>query len=101
MIRLLLAAALTAVIATSVEAQTNIVVLTGSTSGVYYPLGNALSSIFVKSVSGARSSVQVTQGSVENLRLLEAGDGELAFSLGDTVSAAWKGDPDAGFSTRR
>jgi uncharacterized protein len=97
MIRLLLAAALTAVIATSVEAQTNIVVLTGSTSGVYYPLGNALSSIFVKSVSGARSSVQVTQGSVENLRLLEAGDGELAFSLGDTVSAAWKGDPEAGF----
>ena len=31
------------------------------------------------------------------MRLLEAGDGELAFSLGDTVSAAWKGNADAGF----
>jgi TRAP transporter TAXI family solute receptor len=41
--------------------------------------------------------VQVTKGSVENLQLLEAGDGELAFSLGDTVSAAWKGSADAGF----
>ena len=40
----------------------------------------------------ARSSMQVTQGSIENLRLLEAGDGELAFSLGDTVSAAWMGN---------
>jgi TRAP-type uncharacterized transport system substrate-binding protein len=52
MIRLLLVAALTAVIAPPVAAQTNIVVLTGSTSGVYYPLGNALSSIFIKSVAG-------------------------------------------------
>jgi TRAP transporter TAXI family solute receptor len=41
--------------------------------------------------------VQVTQGSVENLRLLDAGDGELAFSLGDTVSAAWKGNAEVGF----
>ena len=42
----------------------------------------------------------MTRGSVENLSLLEAGDGELAFSLGDTVSAAWKGNPDAGFKAR-
>ena len=43
--------------------------------------------------SGMRSSVQVTQGSVENLRLLEAGDGELAFSLGDTVSPPGRATP--------
>ncbi len=95
--RLILAAGLAAFCATPAPAQINIVILTGSTSGVYYPLGNALSSIFIKSIPGARSSVQVTQGSIENLRLLEAGDGELAFSLGDTVSAAWKGNADAGF----
>ena len=51
----------------------------------------------MKSIPGIRTTVQVTQGSVENLRLLHAGDGELAFSLGDTVSAAWKGNPEAGF----
>jgi len=92
-----LAAGLVAFLVTPAQAQSNLVILTGSTSGVYYPLGNALSSIFMKSIPGARASVQVTQGSVENLRLLDTGDGELAFSLGDTVSAAWKGNADAGF----
>jgi TRAP transporter TAXI family solute receptor len=95
--RLFFAAGLALFCAAPAPAQTNLVILTGSTSGVYYPLGTALSSIFIKSIPGARSSVQVTQGSVENLRLLEAGDGELAFSLGDTVSAAWKGNTEAGF----
>jgi TRAP transporter TAXI family solute receptor len=95
--RLLLALGIASAVAVPAAAQSNIVVLTGSTSGVYYPLGNALSGIFIKSIPGARSSVQVTQGSVENLRLLEAGDGELAFSLGDTVSAAWKGNAEVGF----
>ena len=94
--RLAFAVGLAAIIATSASAQTSLVILTGSTSGVYYPLGNAISSIFIKSIPGARSSVQVTKGSVENLNLLEAGDGEVAFSLGDTVSAAWKGDSEAG-----
>jgi TRAP transporter TAXI family solute receptor len=96
--RFILAAVLAAFCTIPAAAQTtNLVILTGSTSGVYYPLGNALSSIFINSIPGARSSVQVTQGSVENLSLLEAGDGELAFSLGDTVSAAWKGNTEAGF----
>jgi TRAP transporter TAXI family solute receptor len=100
MMRLLLGVALAVLVSASAAAQTNLTILTGSTSGVYYPLGNAISGIFGKSIPGVRSSVQVTQGSVENLNLLEAGDGELAFSLGDTVSAAWKGDPDAGFKAR-
>ena len=95
--RLLLVLGIATGLAAPAAAQSNIVILTGSTSGVYYPLGNALSGIFIKSIPGARSSVQVTQGSVENLRLLEAGDGELAFSLGDSVSAAWKGNAEAGF----
>src|SRR5207247_9848093 len=45
------------------------------------------------------SNVQGTQGSVENLRLMEDGDGELAFVLGDALAAAWKGDAEAGFRT--
>src|SRR5690606_4262309 len=34
---------------------------------------------------------------VENLNLLQAGRGEVAFTLGDSLSAAWKGDPEVGF----
>src|SRR6516162_10280711 len=94
---LALVIAIAAALTSPVAAQSSVVILTGSTSGVYYPLGNAISAIFLKTIPGARSNVQVTQGSVENLKILEDGDGELAFSLGDSLSAAWKGNAEAGF----
>ena len=97
--KLALAIAIAMALTSPVAAQPSIAILTGSTSGVYYPLGNAISAIFLKTIPGARSSVQVTQGSIENLKLLEDGDGELAFSLGDSLSAAWKGNAEAGFRT--
>src|SRR5438034_10311377 len=97
--KLALAVAIAAALASPAAAQPSIAILTGSTSGVYYPLGNAISVIFLKAIPGARSSVQVTQGSIENLKLLEDGDGELAFSLGDSLSAAWKGNPEEGFGS--
>ena len=72
-------------------------VLTGGTSGVYYPLGVALSQIYSKAMPGAKTSVQATKASAENLNLLEAGRGEVGFTLGDSLSDAWKGDEEAGF----
>ncbi|TPK90267.1 TAXI family TRAP transporter solute-binding subunit [Mesorhizobium sp. B2-4-17] len=72
-------------------------VLTGGTSGVYYPLGVALSEIYGKTIPGVRTQVQATKASVENLNLLEQGKGEIAFALGDSVKAAAEGDADAGF----
>lgn len=72
-------------------------VLTGGQSGVYYPLGVALAQILGESVDGARASAQVTKASAENMNLLEAGRGELAFALGDTVLDAWNGREEAGF----
>lgn len=75
-------------------------VLTGGQSGVYYPLGVALSQIYGKAIANARSTAQVTKASAENLNLLQAGRGELAFALGDAVSLAWNGDAEAGFKTK-
>jgi hypothetical protein len=72
-------------------------VLTGGTSGVYYPMGVALSQIYSKAIPNAKTSVQATKASAENLNLLQAGRGEIAFSLGDSLSDAWKGDEEAGF----
>lgn len=72
-------------------------VLTGGTSGVYYPLGVALGDIYGKGIAGARTQVQATKASVENLNLLQAGRGEIGFSLGDSVQAAWSGNKEAGF----
>jgi len=74
-------------------------VLTGGTSGVYYPLGVALSNVIGKAMPAAKTSVQATKASVENLNLLQAGRGEIAFTLGDSLSDAWKGNEDAGFKT--
>ena len=72
-------------------------VLTGGESGVYYPVGVALSQIFAKDIPNVRATAQVTKASAENLNLLQAGRGELALALADSVSDAWKGDAEAGF----
>ena len=39
-------------------------------------------------IQGAKTSVQATKASVENLNLLQAGRGELALALGDSVADA-------------
>ena len=72
-------------------------VLTGGTSGVYYPLGVALSDIYGKGIAGAHTQVQATKASVENLNLLQQGKGEIAFALGDSVKLAAMGNTEAGF----
>jgi len=74
-------------------------VLTGGTSGVYYPLGVALANVIGKAMPSLKTSVQATKASVENLNLLQAGRGEIAFTLGDSLSDAWKGSEEAGFKT--
>jgi hypothetical protein len=81
------------------RAQDFINVLTGGTSGVYYPLGVALSKIYGEKVPNVRPTVQATKASVENLQLLQQGKGEIAFTLGDSLDAAWKGDEEAGFKS--
>src|SRR3546814_805651 len=96
-IALAAAAALTGPTMPSAHAEQFINILTGGTSGVYYPLGVALSEIYAENIPDARPSVQSTKASVENLNLLQQGRGEIAFSLGDSVALAWKGDEEAGF----
>jgi uncharacterized protein len=77
-----------------------IAILTGSASGVYYPLGTTLSSIYGKALPDTDITVQATAGTVENLRRLEAGEGELAFALGDAVADASAGNREAGFDEK-
>ncbi len=81
-------------------AQEFINVLTGGTSGVYYPLGSQLSKIYGEKIDGVRTQVQSTKASVENLNLLQQGRGEIAFALGDSVKSAWEGDAEAGFNQK-
>jgi TRAP transporter TAXI family solute receptor len=96
------AAALVAVVlsAPAARAQQFINVLTGGTSGVYYPLGVAIGKIYSDKIPNVKTQVQATKASVENLILLQQGRGEIAFTLGDSLKAAWEGDEEAGFKTR-
>lgn len=82
------------------QAEQFINVLTGGTSGVYYPLGVAMGKIYGEKITGVKTQVQATKASVENLVLLQQGRGEIAFTLGDSLKAAWEGDTEAGFKTK-
>jgi uncharacterized protein len=95
-----LVAAATMLSAHEARAQSFINVLTGGTSGVYYPLGVAIGKIFSDKIPNVKTQVQATKASVENLVLLQQGRGELAFTLGDSLKAAWDGDEEAGFKRK-
>jgi TRAP transporter TAXI family solute receptor len=82
------------------HAQSFINILTGGTSGVYYPLGVAIGKIYSDKIPNVKTQVQATKASVENLILLQQGRGELAFALGDSLKAAWEGDEEAGFKSK-
>jgi TRAP transporter TAXI family solute receptor len=86
--------------APAARAQQSINVLTGGTSGIYYPLGVALGKIYGERIPNVKTQVQATKASVENLILLEQGRGDIAFTIGDSLQAAWEGDEDAGFKAK-
>lgn len=89
-----------AAVSLSAHAQQKFInILTGGQSGVYYPLGVALGQIYGRSMPDAKVQVQATKASAENLNLVQAGRGELAFTLGDALSDAWNGVEEAGFKT--
>src|SRR5919205_1146198 len=75
-------------------------VLTGGAGGVYYPLGVVLAQIVGERIPNVRATAQVTKASVENLNLLQQGKGELAFTTGESLYAAWEGDAEAGFKSK-
>src|SRR3981189_1925678 len=100
--RLIAAAVASAVVlaAPSAMAQQFINVLTGGTSGVYYPLGVAIAKIYSDKTPDANTQGPATKASVENLILLQQGRGEIAFTLGDSLKAAWAGAEWAGFKSK-
>lgn len=76
-------------------------ILTGGKAGVYYPVGVELKRIFERDLRGATVTVRSTQGTVENLNLLQRGTGHLALAQGDILSAAMEGKAEAGFPSSR
>ncbi len=70
----------------------HLVIATGGTGGVYYPYGGALANLISEHVEGVEATAEVTSASVDNMLLIEGGDVELAFVLGDTAYDAVQGN---------
>lgn len=64
---------------------------TGSMTGVYYPLGGALSSIISNNMEGYSCSAESTGGAVENALLLINGEVDLGFVAASTLYDAQHG----------
>ncbi|HET9714592.1 MAG TPA: TAXI family TRAP transporter solute-binding subunit [Pseudolabrys sp.] len=71
--------------------QRAISIATGGTGGVYYPLGGGLANVLSKTLPGVQATAEVTGGSVDNLKLINAGRSELALSMVDAALDAYKG----------
>ena len=66
-------------------------IATGTTGGVYYPVGGAMAQIFNEHVPGVEASAEATGASVENVRLLERGESQVALIQGDVAYNAFYG----------
>jgi uncharacterized protein len=73
-------------------AETQLAIATGTTGGVYYPLGGALANILSRSIPGMSATVEVTGGSVANNQLLGAGRVGLIFTQVDASVDAVRGE---------
>ena len=66
-------------------------IATGSTGGVYYPYGGALARILTTKLPNTQVTAEVTGASVDNLKLMQQGRADLAFTLADTLLEAVAG----------
>ncbi|WP_310912138.1 TAXI family TRAP transporter solute-binding subunit [Lipingzhangella rawalii] len=70
-----------------------LVIATGGSGGVYYPYGQGVAEM-ARSDSAPDAEVLETAASIENLRLVDRGDADLAFTLADAAALAVTGaDP--------
>ncbi|HHY92270.1 MAG TPA: TAXI family TRAP transporter solute-binding subunit, partial [Firmicutes bacterium] len=70
---------------------TKMILATGGTAGTYYPLGGALAQIWNSKIQGYNVTAQATGASVENLKLLDKKEVELALTQNDIAEYAAKG----------
>ncbi|MBP6011423.1 MAG: TAXI family TRAP transporter solute-binding subunit [Alphaproteobacteria bacterium] len=68
-------------------------IATGGTGGVYYPYGGGLARVLSAHVPGFQVTAEVTGGSVDNIKLVGAGDADIGLS---TIDSAVDGVAGAG-----
>ncbi len=79
------AAALAAPATARAQTAVQMSIATGTTGGVYYPLGGALANYLSRGIPGMSATAEVTGGSVANFQLLGAGRAGLVFGQVDAA----------------
>ncbi len=68
------------------RSKTFVTVLTGPTSGIYFPIGGAFSKVV--GALGYKTSATATGATVENINAILSGQGEIAIAMSDSVIQA-------------
>ncbi|MBV9791971.1 MAG: TAXI family TRAP transporter solute-binding subunit [Chloroflexi bacterium] len=68
-----------------------LVVGTGGTGGVFYPYGGGIARILTERLADTEATAEVTGGSVDNMKLIQAGDADLGLSTVDSAYDALQG----------
>lgn len=71
---------------------TQLAIATGTTGGVYYPLGGGLANILSRNIPGLSATVETTGGSIANNQLLGAGRVGMIFTQVDASVDAINGE---------
>lgn len=74
------------------ESKTKLKLATGTTSGVYYPLGNAIAKLWSDKIKNLSVSAQSTNASAQNINLLANKEADVAFSQANVAYYAWNGE---------
>jgi TRAP transporter TAXI family solute receptor len=70
---------------------TRLSIATGNTGGVYYPYGGGIAKVVSETLPRVQVTAEVTAASVDNLKLIQLGKVDIAFTLTDTLDEAVHG----------
>ncbi|MGM0901738.1 MAG: TAXI family TRAP transporter solute-binding subunit [Bacillota bacterium] len=72
---------------------------TASTTGTIYPLGSAMANLWGTEIEGVRINAQASNGGVDNLNQMKAGEAHISFATSGIIWEAYNGE--RGFKDRK
>ena len=70
---------------------TRLSIATGGTGGVFYPYGGGIARVISEHLPNVEATAEVTAASVDNLKFIQRGNSDLAFTMADTAQDALLG----------
>jgi TRAP transporter TAXI family solute receptor len=70
---------------------TRLSIATGGTGGVFYPYGGGIARVITEHLPNVEATAEVTAASVDNLKFIQRGTSDLAFTMADTAQDALLG----------